>query len=188
LTSVLAVLKALRSLAGNARRMPRSCRATPILEILEDRTVPQATPQTDPFLFTPIPETAPLAVHIHVHLTILINGRKQVIPANVGAEGPLGFLPLHTHDASGIIHVESTVNRPFHLGDFFAVGGQTFSRREILGLKVKSNQRLTMTVNGRVTNRFQNWVLHEHDDVVISLGPKSAPPPQVRPFKFPAGL
>jgi hypothetical protein len=176
------------SWAGNARRTPRSCRATPSLEALEDRTVPQATPQTDPFLFTPIPETTPLAMHIHVHLTILINGHKQVIPANIGARLPLGFLPLHTHDASGIIHVESSLVRTFHLDDFFAIGGQTFNRHEILGRTTNRNQRITMTVDGRVTHQFQNWVLHEHDDIVISFGPKSAPLPKVPPFKFPSGF
>ena len=72
--SVLAGLYRLFFGTGNTHRAIRSRQATPTLEGLEDRTVPQATPATDPFLFTPLPETTLLAEHIHQNLTIIING------------------------------------------------------------------------------------------------------------------
>jgi hypothetical protein len=35
------------------------------------------------------------------------------VPAGIGIDPAVGFAPLHTHDASGVIHVES----PTVLGD-----------------------------------------------------------------------
>jgi hypothetical protein len=173
---------------GNDRRQPPSPRATPRLEALEDRTVPQATPATDPFLFTPIPELTPLALHIHEHLTILISGKSRVVPALIGARLPAGFLPIHTHDTSGIIHVESTLNRTFTLGDFFSVWGQPFNSQQILGSQVDATHKIVMTVNGRVRKSFDNWVLHEHDDIVISYQRRSKPVPRLPLYVFPPGF
>lgn len=34
-----------------------------------------------------------------------------------------GKAPLHTHDDSGTIHVESSTNRNYRLGEFFKVWG-----------------------------------------------------------------
>jgi hypothetical protein len=155
--------------------------------VLEDRSVPQATPATDPFLFTPVPDTTPLALHIHEHLTILINGHSRVVPALIGFT-PMGFLPMHTHDTSGIIHVESPTQRTFTLGDFFAVWGQPFNSRQILGKTVNANHKITMTVNGRLSKSFDNWVLHPHDDIVISYQLRSKPAPRLPRYVFPFGF
>jgi hypothetical protein len=46
------------------------------------------------------------------------------VPANIGIDEQAGYLTsLHTHDATGIIHVESPTRRSFNLGDFFDVWG-----------------------------------------------------------------
>jgi hypothetical protein len=186
--SVLLALKRLLTRAGKGRQpLPPRLRR-PSLETLESRTVPQATPATNPFLFTPVPETTPLALHIHQHLTILINGQERVVPALIGFRPPVGFLPLHTHDTSGIIHVESPVLRTFHLSDFFAIWGRPFNHHQILGRHTDKNHTITMTVNGQPTQTFGNWALHEHDDIVISYGLKSSPPPAVAPFVWPFGF
>ncbi len=38
-------------------------------------------------------------------------------------DGMSGMAPLHTHDASGIIHVESSVKRNYTLGEFLNIWG-----------------------------------------------------------------
>jgi hypothetical protein len=186
--SVLTRLQRLLFRNRNTRPKPQLRRAIPHLEVLEDRTVPQATPATDPFLFTPIPETKPLALHIHEHLTLLINGKSRVVPALVGFRGPAGFLPIHTHDTSGIIHVESTLKRTFTLGDFFAIWGKPFSSQQILGSRVDATHTIVMTVNGRVRKNFDSWILHSHDDIVISYQRRSKPVPRLPRFFFPLGF
>src|SRR5947207_730001 len=105
-------------LFGNASPGRRPC-----LEQLEDRRVLNAghafssvAPNSAAFLFTPVAEGAPLAQHDHVRLTVLVNGRPHVIPANVGVT-VAGELPLHTHDRSGTIHIESPQAHTFRLRD-----------------------------------------------------------------------
>ncbi len=46
--------------------------------------------------------------HIHVHLTIYINGKRVTIPQNIGiaADGSC-FYWMHTHTSDGIIHIEA---------------------------------------------------------------------------------
>jgi len=121
------------------------------------------------FLFTPVPDGTPLAEHIHVHLTIVVNGQPQTIPAGIGFT-PRGFLPIHTHDESGVIHIESPRLHQFHLSDFFKVWGQTFNRRDILGHRADAAHPITMLVNGRPSRAFASLVLRDHEDVVINLG------------------
>jgi hypothetical protein len=91
-------------------------------------------PEIPAFLFTPVSDSAPLAEQIHPFLTIVINGQQQTIPAEIGIEAS-GNLPIHTHDSSGIIHIESTKVLPFRLRDFFTIWGQPFSKKNILGRK-----------------------------------------------------
>jgi hypothetical protein len=51
------------------------------------------------------------AVHIHQHLDLYVDGAKAPVPAGIGIDPAVGFAPLHTHDASGVIHVESPTVR-----------------------------------------------------------------------------
>src|SRR3989344_4637794 len=69
--------------------------------------------------------------HIHPHLTIIIDGQKHTIPASIGITFSC-MHPLHTHDDTGEIHVESPEQRDFTLADFFAVWGKPFNKDQIL--------------------------------------------------------
>lgn len=111
-----------------------------------------------------------LALHIHPHLTIVINGRPLTIPPDIGitARGVTG--PVHTHDDSGKIHVESEVARTFYLKDFFAAWGRTFNRRNLIGHRVDARHQITMTVNGVPNTEFENLVLRDGDRIVVSYG------------------
>jgi len=60
-----------------------------------------------------------LAFHIHAHLTMYINGQAVPLPAQVGiAKDQSCLYWLHTHDTSGVIHLEAPVNQSFILGNF----------------------------------------------------------------------
>lgn len=61
--------------------------------------------------------------HIHVHVSIYIDGTHTPVPANVGVPldtigNPICFYWLHTHDASGVIHIESPGKETFTFGQF----------------------------------------------------------------------
>lgn len=84
--------------------------------------------------------------HIHAHLAIYINGKQKLLPYGVGIvppyqlqqtqDGPFvaggsAFYWLHTHDESGVIHMEAPVQRKFTLGDFFAEWKQPLSANQV---------------------------------------------------------
>ena len=97
-----------------------------------------------------------LAVHIHPHVQILVNGRDVPIPANLGittdAQGrATGFLPIHTHDGTGTLHVESPTARGFTLKDFFDRLGFVLSSTELAGFLVEVGQSVRVTVNGQAS-------------------------------------
>ena len=74
------------------------------------------------------------ALHIHEHLDVFVDGERVVVPAGVGIDPASRFIsPLHTHDTSGVIHVESPTVRPFTLGEFFGVWGCLARKRRLGG-------------------------------------------------------
>ncbi len=104
--------------------------------------------------------------HIHPHLRIMINGAEQTIPANTGIS--LSCMhPLHTHDTSGTIHVESPEQRDFTLGDFFAVWGKTFSKDQILDSVIDASHEIVMTVGGAPSDAYENLVFKDKQEIVI---------------------
>jgi hypothetical protein len=87
--------------------------------------------------------------HAHSHLDVFIDGKAILVPAGIGINikdpeviyfedvGSYGGIqmcdrpcisPLHTHDASGILHTESSDPEPFTLGQFFVEWGVELSK------------------------------------------------------------
>ena len=98
-----------------------------------------------------------LDYHVHSHLDVFVNGSPIEVPAGIGINiadpavhttpsdlGPTYggidppcaqpcISPLHTHDATGILHTESAVDRPNTLGQFFTEWGVTLTARCVGG-------------------------------------------------------
>jgi hypothetical protein len=112
-----------------------------------------------------------LTRHEHAHLTILIRGQIKSVPAFIGITATR-ICWLHTHDTSGIIHIEADDNRTFTLGDFFAVWRQPLSQTAIDGDRVGSGESIQTTVNQQpYTGAPETIVLKDHQDIVLELGP-----------------
>ena len=45
-------------------------------------------------------------VHIHQHMDIYVNGKRTTIPTGVGIYGNQFLTELHTHDSTGLLHVD----------------------------------------------------------------------------------
>lgn len=113
--------------------------------------------------------SVPLARHDHVSLSILENGLPDVIPEEVGMNpqlwhdhsldryGPSGISPMHTHDTSGTIHVESTTSREFTVGEFLAV----------MGIDLDTVTR--MTVDGDEVGDFRNHAMNDRERIQLEL-------------------
>jgi hypothetical protein len=88
--------------------------------------------------------------HHHVHLSIFYNGKQLTVPEGVGIIGVPGkdppfiyhgkcFYWLHTHDKTGIIHIEPTTgSATFTLGNFFDIWGEPLSPTQVANLTVGS--------------------------------------------------
>lgn len=105
--------------------------------------------------------------HIHAHLSVVINDVVQSVPADIGITNDC-MHPLHTHDIDGIIHVESPVERVFTVGDFFAVWGRVFTKDQIFDSVADATHNVIMTVNGQPSDAFENLVLKDDDQIVIT--------------------
>ena len=104
--------------------------------------------------------------HIHPHLEIVVNGRREEILANIGIKLTC-MNALHTHDTSGVIHVESPEHRDFTLSDFFAVWNKPFNKDQILDYKADSRHAIRETVNGKDVLDYENTVLRDKDQIII---------------------
>lgn len=133
-----------------------------------------------------------VAYHIHAHLAIYVSGSRQVVPAGIGIPGPQqvvdGFVEggkclywLHTHDTTGVIHVESPAQRVYTLGQFFDIWGRPLSGTQV----GHATGHVTVFLDGRrFTGNPRSIKLTPHAVIQLDVG-KVVPP---QPFTFPAGL
>jgi hypothetical protein len=131
------------------------------------------------------------ALHTHQHLDLFVDGRRVVVPAGIGIGADGSFIsPLHTHDATGVIHVESPNVRTFSLGQFFGVWGVRFTPRCLGGYCAAAGKRVWVYVDGRlVRSDPRRVVLAEHEEILVALGTSTQlPRPILRSYSFPPGL
>jgi len=109
-----------------------------------------------------------LAMHFHPYLTILIDGNEYSIPGNTGIDTDVckGAMHMtHTHDDSGKIHVESKQVEEVPLEVFFDVWGKHFDETGIMEYR---DGTIEMTVDGQISTDFQNHILEDGQNIVIS--------------------
>jgi hypothetical protein len=128
-------------------------------------------------------------VHSHQHLYVAVNGRIYPVPALIGINVNQRFITeLHTHDDTGIIHVESPTVRTFTLGDFFDVWGLRFSSHCLGGYCAHGQKTVMVWVNGkRVKTDPRAIVLKSHQSIVVAYGTRASlkplgPIPKTYPF------
>jgi hypothetical protein len=89
---------------------------------------------------------------------------------------------MHTHDSSGIIHMEAPHPFNYTLGDFFSVWGVKLGPAQVGGLKGYGGDHLHFYLNGEPLSNPAALVLHKDDNVVIGYGPPNGYPHN--PSKF----
>ena len=125
-------------------------------------------------------------IHIHQHLDIFVNGKHELVPAGIGIYDGQFLTELHTHDASGIMHVESPTKREFDLGQFFGVWGVRLDS-DCVGGYCRGVTPWTVYVNGTpYTGDPAALVLKRHQEIAFVIGtpPKKIP----SSYKFPPGV
>jgi hypothetical protein len=129
-------------------------------------------------------------LHIHSHLALFDHGRQIQIPrfigfmANPALPGGGCLYWIHTHDASGIIHVETPQVRapdggPYTLGMLFDIWGEPLGPDGVADFKGP----VTAYVNGaRYTGDLHAIPLLSHQQITLEVGAPIVPPPN---YAFP---
>lgn len=107
-----------------------------------------------------------LRAHYHPSLKIIIGGKAENLSANIGVTSNC-MRPVHTHDASGKIHVETPDNRDVYLRDFFAIWKEPFGREEIMGNRIDETHRIRMMVADQESQDFENLLLKDGQEITI---------------------
>src|ERR1700746_1713438 len=83
---------------------------------------PQYTDLAQRIKMLGLPTKIGYKVHHHALVSVYDNGLLVNVPANLGLDYAHNVLStLHTHDKSGIIHMESLYPYRYTLGDLFAI-------------------------------------------------------------------
>jgi hypothetical protein len=121
----------------------------------------------------PMLGTEGTALHIHAHLDVFVDGKAVTVPALLGIDEPAQKIsPLHTHDTTGVVHIESpTKNVTFTLGQVMTEWNVTLSANQIGGLKAGGGKTLQAYVNGKPQSGDPAALtLHAHDQIALVYG------------------
>ncbi|OLL27785.1 hypothetical protein BTH42_31470 [Burkholderia sp. SRS-W-2-2016] len=116
--------------------------------------------------------------YTYAHLSIYQNGKLLSLPTKIGTVDPTMAAPtgcaypIHTVDASGKIHIDSTTGASYTLGQFFAIWGETLSASEVAGL---TGSPVAIYVNdggalAQYTGDPSSLVLTPHSEITIMVG------------------
>jgi hypothetical protein len=122
-----------------------------------------------------------IIMHIHSNLNVTVNGKSLMVPNGIGINSTLwndhsldkfgterkttifgmvtpAMSPLHTHDSSGTIHVESTEYRNYTLGQFLNIWGMPLE-----------GSRVNLLINGNSTDNYSNYVLKDMEKMILKI-------------------
>ncbi|WP_412874985.1 hypothetical protein [Curtobacterium flaccumfaciens] len=124
------------------------------------------------------------ALHTHQHLSVSVDGKPVAVPANIGVDVQQGGMSaLHTHDTSGIVHVESAEVQPFTLGQLFTEWGVALRARQVGGyVDGRDGREIAVFVDGEQTSTpLPRLRLEDQQDIAIvitrGVGTPIAPAP-----------
>lgn len=143
--------------------------------------------------------------HKDVHVSLLVRGRQVAVPMGIGVvaprvqsypSGPSAGGPfagddecvywMHTHDNSGVTHVEPQVaNQTFTLGQFFDIWGQPLNASRaadyagtVRVFRWPIDDAGSKVVELRGDPRKATMGPHEHDEIAVEVGPPWTPLPR----------
>ncbi|MFN2448770.1 MAG: hypothetical protein ABR508_03115 [Candidatus Baltobacteraceae bacterium] len=158
----------------------------------------------------PCATTMPNAYHVHAFVGIVINGRQYAIPDGIGMYKPGGdityagfpnwteyatcYYYMHTHDASGVMHVESPqsvalTTSIYNLRNFFDVWGQPVSATQIgpfSGTVTAYVAQVPLKTARILTSYYTTYTgdpgtipMKSHTTIWLQIGPKIYAPSQL---------
>jgi hypothetical protein len=139
-----------------------------------------------------------LFVHVHAHLDVFIDGKTTVVPAGIGIGGDPNakvgeqngqtvagltgecshpcISPLHTHDESGVLHVENDSERQINLGQLFTQWGVRFNADCVGGYCAPDKPHKVYVDGQQFTGDASTIVLKDREEIAVVIG---TPPPTI---------
>jgi hypothetical protein len=104
-------------------------------------------------------EAEQFAFHIHTQFNITINNQSYPIPAGIGIVPNNCIYWMHTHDDSGLIHIESPIKKEFTLGQFLDIWNRFNSSDTVVQNITNDNVNGTLLVyiNGTQMNNNTDY-------------------------------
>jgi hypothetical protein len=133
-----------------------------------------------------LPGLSELVLHHHTDVYIYIDGQPVTIPASVGYDpqgNPAVLSPLHTHDTSGTVHIESDdANFQPVLGQFMDVWGVYFTDQCLGDQCASGDTKIRAFVNGQPWAGDPTQIpLNDHDVIVLTFGTADQVPENLTP-------
>lgn len=127
-------------------------------------------------------------VHYHAHLDVINNGQPVTVPAEIGLDQTVGS-SLHTHDTSGVIHMETEKPYQFKLGQFFTEWGVKLTKDQVGGLVNGSGGKtLRVYVDGKPYAGDPSAIaLKQHMEIAVVYGSPSQQVKVPSSYQFPQG-
>lgn len=128
--------------------------------------------------------------HFHAHLDITVDGKPVEVPPNIGIDQTSGAMSeLHTHDSSGILHIEApTADQRYTLGQLFGEWRVRLTATSMGGLQDDGSKTLRAYVDGkRFTGNPADIELLSHEEVALVYGPADSPGQPPASYDFPSG-
>jgi hypothetical protein len=108
-------------------------------------------------------------VHHHALLHIYEDGILIPVAPQIGLHGKVAS-SVHTHDSTGVVHMESIRPHAFTLGDFFAIWGVRFGNASLGSFTNKGDKRIRVYVNGKPVTDPVRYVMRDQDNIVVGYG------------------
>lgn len=129
-------------------------------------------------------------LHIHSHLDVFVDGKAVTVPAEIGIDvAKQQISPLHTHDTSGVVHIESPVQADFTLGQLMTEWNVPIGNDVLGTFKTGGGKELHVYVNGKAQTGDPAAIkLGAHEEIAVVYG---APADKVQvpsTYAWPEGL
>jgi hypothetical protein len=72
--------------------------------------------------------------HVHAHIAIFKDGQSLALPSHIGIPATCNY-ETHTHDNTGIVHMETPTVKNFTLGKFFDLWGEPLTLTNVAGVQ-----------------------------------------------------
>jgi hypothetical protein len=122
----------------------------------------------------------------HFHVRVFAGRQPVKVPESIGLAGtemPGGIMTsgfvteIHTHDASGWVHIHAVADRPFLLGEFFDIWGVAFSAERLGGYCTGDGATIGVFVIGReATGDPRDVDLVDLTAIVVTFGTEAELP------------